>query len=113
MPIDGRCPVLGPSLPPTDNSALGIIHRPFSFYSCSGVRALHPLFLILTTVEQGKSVILVVELKTPQVQGDSDLPRVAQPVSVELGFQGQICWHSPSACYTSLVSQAGKNGGAF
>lgn len=90
-----------------------MIHRPFSFSFCWGVRALHPLFLILTTVLQGKFITPIVALKIPEAQGGSDLPKVTQPVRVELGFQGWFCWHRPSACYTSLVSQAGKNCGAF
>lgn len=73
----------------------------------------HPLFLILTTVVQSKFIVPIVELKTPEAQGGSDLPKVTQPVIVELGFQGWFCWHNPSACYTSFVSQTGMNCGAF
>lgn len=107
--MDEWCPESGPSLLPTDSSRpLELFTGPLHSLSAQA-EALHPLFLSLTAVVQGKFITHIVALKVPEAQEGSDLPKVTQPVRVELGFQGWLCWHGRTGCCTSLVSQAGKN----
>lgn len=92
---------------------LGNYSQALCILSLLGGEALHPLFLTLTTVVQGKFITPIVALKLPEAQGGSDLPKVTQPVRVELGFQaGLVLLASPLCVLHISVSQAGKNCGA-